>query len=132
MDRVKRSRGGTMTRARGKGKAVKHFNSLTPSEAERLAMLAEEAGEIVQAIGKILRHGYTSCHPDGGIDNRDSLRSEVIDLLGVVHMMRRAGDLDVRVYTGGQMVESSDRKLAYSHHQGVPKSVPIPRKRRAK
>ena len=34
-----------------------HFNNLTPGEAERLAILAEECGEVIQIIGKILRHG---------------------------------------------------------------------------
>jgi hypothetical protein len=36
------------------------FNQLTDAEAERLALLAEECGEVVQVIGKILRHGYES------------------------------------------------------------------------
>ena len=42
---------------------MKHFNQLTPAEAERLALLLEELGEAQQAIGKILRHGYASTHP---------------------------------------------------------------------
>jgi hypothetical protein len=29
-----------------------HFNGLTPAQAERLAMLAEEAAEVIQVIGK--------------------------------------------------------------------------------
>jgi hypothetical protein len=54
-----------------------HFNGLTPAEAERLALLAEECGEVIQAIGKVLRHGYESRHPYGepdksrGIGKRD-------------------------------------------------------------
>lgn len=39
--------------------STRHFNNLTPGEAERLAMLAEECGEVIQAVGKILRHGGT-------------------------------------------------------------------------
>jgi len=53
-----------------------HFNQLTPAEAERLALLMEECGEVVQAIGKILRHGYDSYHPDGGESNRSQLEIE--------------------------------------------------------
>lgn len=53
-----------------------HFNQLTPAEAERLALLAEECGEVIQAIGKILRHGYESRHPDGGPTNREALERE--------------------------------------------------------
>lgn len=40
-----------------------HFNELTPEQAELLALLAEECGEVVQIVGKILRHGLYSCHP---------------------------------------------------------------------
>ena len=36
-----------------------HFNKLTPAQAERLAILIEECGEVIQAATKILRHGYT-------------------------------------------------------------------------
>lgn len=45
---------------------MKNFNGLSPAETERLALLSEEMGEVQQAIGKILRHGYESIHPDGG------------------------------------------------------------------
>ncbi len=59
---------------------AEHFNQLSPSEAERLAMLAEGCGEVVQAIGKILRHGYESTHPDGGPTNRATLERECGDV----------------------------------------------------
>lgn len=44
-----------------------HFNDLEPGEAERLAILAEEAGELIHAIGKILRYGYESHNPDSSM-----------------------------------------------------------------
>lgn len=43
-----------------------HFNGLSPAEAERLAILAEECSEVVQKVCKTLRNGYESTHPDGG------------------------------------------------------------------
>ncbi|MDJ0712582.1 MAG: hypothetical protein QNJ14_19525 [Woeseiaceae bacterium] len=48
-------------------------NYLDDHEAERLAILAEEAGELIQTIGKILRHGYDSYNPDcpSDGDNRE-------------------------------------------------------------
>lgn len=52
------------------------FNRLTPAEAERLALLAEECGEAIQAIGKILRHGYESNHPEFTETNRTQLPDE--------------------------------------------------------
>src|SRR5579872_899269 len=36
---------------------------LTPAQIERLALLAEECGEVMQAVSKILRHGYESRNP---------------------------------------------------------------------
>ena len=93
---------------------MKHFNQLTPAEAERLAMLAEECGEIVQVVGKILRHGYESHHPLNRHDtNRDLLANEVCDLLAVVQMM----DADFNVGGGLDPDEAIAKKLRFAHHQ---------------
>lgn len=90
-----------------------HFNGLTPAEAERLAMLAEECGEVVQVVGKVLRHGYGSHHPDGGPDNRVALRYEIEDLRAVIAAMDRAGDVAPSPNDEGRW----PRKLRYAHHQ---------------
>lgn len=96
---------------------MEHFNGLSPAEAERLAMLAEEAGEIVQAVGKVLRHGYGSTHPDGGPDNREQLRREVQDLCAVATQMVDAGDFRPRAIDRAHW----ERKLRYTHHQQEPR-----------
>lgn len=57
-----------------------NYNQLTFGQAERLAILLEELGEAQQAIGKILRHGYDSTHPDGGPTNREQLERELGDV----------------------------------------------------
>lgn len=59
-----------------------HFNGLTPAEAELLALLAEECGECVQAIAKILRHGNYSANPllESGPQNYESLAKEMGDV----------------------------------------------------
>lgn len=91
---------------------------LTEAEIERLAMLAEEAGEIVQIVGKILRHGYDSRHPDdlSGPDNREMLERELGDLAAVQELMSR--DKDVSLL---QIDDMRRRKLGriynYTHHQ---------------
>ena len=91
-----------------------HFNRLTPAEAERLAMLAEEAGEIVQVVGKILRHGYESYHPDNPHStNRDLLAKEVTDILAVIELM----DQDFNVGSGGDIDTAIRKKMRFSHHQ---------------
>lgn len=90
-----------------------HFNNLTPAEAERVAMLLEEAGEIVQACGKILRHGFESYHPDDPrTTNRMLLSREIGDILAVIDLMD--GDLDATVCDFDAAI---DRKLRYTHHQ---------------
>lgn len=57
---------------------MKDFSTgLSDAERERLALLAEECGEVIQVIGKILRHGFESRHPDGGPTNRELLEIEL-------------------------------------------------------
>lgn len=97
---------------------MNNFNQLTLAQSERLAMLAEECGEVIQVIGKVLRHGYESYHPDDGQreTNRDSLIEEIHDVFAVLWMMNRQEDLvlpEVNVWLQGRV----ERKLRYSHHQ---------------
>lgn len=93
-----------------------HFNQLTPAEAERLACLAEECGEVVQAIGKILRHGYDSRHPNGGPDNRCSLERECGDVLATIDLFANAGDLTATRLEQFRTAKHESRKK-YFHHQ---------------
>ena len=97
---------------------MSHFNKLTPAEAERLALLSEELGEATQAIGKILRHGYESTHPDGGPTNREALEREIGDIRCALRLLCDAGDLN-----NGAIELASGRKSVtvkkYLHHQPV-------------
>jgi hypothetical protein len=91
-----------------------HHEDLSDAERERLAMLAEECGEVIQIVGKILRHGYESYHPDDpSTTNRDMLHREVTDVRGVLQMMRgeipEPGELEIEA--------AAFRKLKYSHYQ---------------
>lgn len=92
------------------------YNELTPAEAERLALLLEELGEAQQAIGKILRHGYESGHPDGGPTNRQALEFELGDVAAALQLMSDAGDI-----ADEAVGQAEVRKLAkvskYLHHQ---------------
>jgi hypothetical protein len=94
-----------------------HFNYLRPDEQERLAMLAEEAGEIVQIVGKILRHGYESHHPSDPkqTPNRHLLDKELRDLIAVHVLMMERGDLaEIPASSIPPIIE---RKLRFTHHQ---------------
>lgn len=92
-----------------------HFNSLTPAEHERLVILGEEAAEVVQAVAKILRHGYDSYHH--GVDNRNQLEKELGDLKHALIMMYDAEDISI-----AQVARYAAKKKLkigkYLHHQG--------------
>mgnify|MGYP003393214954 CR=1 FL=1 len=94
---------------------TEHFNKLTPAELERLACLAEECAEIIQVVGKILRHGYESTYPACGTTNRQMLERELGDALAVVGMMSETKDIDRDVVD-----KAIDAKLyrigTYLHH----------------
>ena len=92
---------------------------MTEAERERLAMLAEEAGEIVQIVGKILRHGYESYHPDDPKkkQNRWILEDEINDLAAVVYGMKKAEDLSVMTMDEHRHVSIWEKKLKWTHHQ---------------
>jgi NTP pyrophosphatase (non-canonical NTP hydrolase) len=96
----------------------KHFNNLTPAEAERLALLSEECGEIVQVIGKIFRHGYESCHPDDqqGITNRKLLEKETGDAIAAIAMLIKAGDISEQEIEH-HAEEKKENVVKYLHHQ---------------
>lgn len=88
---------------------------LTDAQKERLYMLSEEAGEVVQAVGKILRHGYDNHHPDGGPTNRRLLELEINDLNAVAQAMQRGCDL--RLNFPSDNVTLWRKKLKYTYHQ---------------
>lgn len=98
-------------------------NGLTDAEAERLAILAEELGEAMQAVGKILRHGYESYDPareeEMGIEgqNRRDLEKELGDLKHAIDRMISADDLDAVAMTR-RAAEKAKKIAPYLHHQG--------------
>lgn len=95
---------------------MQHFNKLTPAEAERLALLSEELGEAQQAIGKILRHGYESRHPEGGPTNRESLERELGDVRCAESLLTEASDLNP-ANIQAEAFNKSAKVRQYLHHQ---------------
>lgn len=95
---------------------MEHFNALSPAEAERLALLAEECAEVIQVVGKILRHGYESRHPMGGATNRSLLQKELGDVLGAINILEDSHDID-----GDAVQQATTDKLRnvvqWMHHQ---------------
>ena len=93
-----------------------NFNELTAAEAERLALLLEELGEAQQAIGKILRHGYGSCHPDTDVSNDYALEKELGDVLAAMDLMYNAGDISSHSIQSEKCAKLK-RVYLYLHHQ---------------
>jgi NTP pyrophosphatase (non-canonical NTP hydrolase) len=97
------------------------FNQLTPAQAERLALLAEECGELIQAIGKVLRHGYESVNPfapEMGT-NRDMVERECGDVRYAMIALCEAGDLSKEVIHAQADCKRANVKQ-YMHHQEKP------------
>lgn len=96
---------------------TKHFNQLTPEQAELLAVLAEECGEVVQVIGKIQRHGIYSRHPNGGPTNNILLESEIGHVRAAARLLSRIGVVDLsRIAT--EETGKLTRIGKYLHHAG--------------
>lgn len=71
------------------------INKLSDAELERLAKLSEECSEVIKCVAKIIRHGYESYNPDNVYHkgNRIDLQYELIDVISVINMMTKAGDI---------------------------------------
>lgn len=71
------------------------YNQLTDKQAEQLFCLAEEAGEVVQAVSKILRHvhGEYSPHDESKTTNKQNLihRKEIVNGFSTETNIQMAG-----------------------------------------
>jgi NTP pyrophosphatase (non-canonical NTP hydrolase) len=61
---------------------------ITPSEAEICNILLEECAEVIQAVSKVFRFGWDSCHPDSpNFSNKEHLTEELGDLMAMVKIL---------------------------------------------
>ncbi len=91
------------------------YPKITSAEYERLALLMEECGEAVQIIGKILRHGYGSYHPDNHEqDNRELLEKELGHIIFAMKLMRKKKDVS-GVSIKAYMAEKEEDISEYLH-----------------
>jgi NTP pyrophosphatase (non-canonical NTP hydrolase) len=107
--------------------AEQHFNGLTPAQAELLALLAEECGELVQAIGKTLRHGLDSVNPlvPPGTDrsNRGWLEKEMGDVRAAMILLCEASITDkAAVHSLADVKRASVQQ--WLHHARVTSPTP--------
>ncbi len=74
-------------------------------EKEILLIAQEECAEVTQAISKVFRFGYSSIHPDGGKNNRESLEEEIGDFLCMVDLM-----VEKNIVNRYNLIESAQKK----------------------
>lgn len=91
---------------------------VTKAEAERLAVLIEEAAEVQQAACKVLRHGWSSCDPTVGDSptNRARLAQEFGDLLAAGSLLMDSGDIGVD-YVERWRKDKRERMKKWLHDQ---------------
>jgi NTP pyrophosphatase (non-canonical NTP hydrolase) len=97
---------------------VEFSNQLTAAQAERLAILAEECGEVIQIVGKILRHGYCPRSSDGMrcTINRTYLEKELGDVKWITNLMCVERDVD-RGLVDEFARDRAFNAAPYLHHQ---------------
>lgn len=94
---------------------MNRINKLTDAEVEILDIAQEEAAEVIQAIGKIKRHGFESVSPETGVSNRDHLTTEVGDFGHAVARLIGMGHLSVEAIQ--QAEEDKARRIGkYLHY----------------
>lgn len=97
--------------------------SITPAQAERLEMLAEECAEVIQEVTKILRHGFENYNPDEPVSdrktNRQKLHKELLDIFAVT-LAIIGKDLPPIDLLETRSVWQ--RKLKFTHHQSEEES----------
>lgn len=100
-----------------------HFNNLRPEQLEALAILAEECGEVIQVVGKILRHGLYSHHPAGGPNNAETLTAECGDVLAAFDLVESVGVFHTASLQRARLAKLQ-RVERYLHHIEAPMAVP--------
>lgn len=71
-------------------------NRISEAEQERVGLFSEEMGEAQVEIGKILRHGIDSCHPDEpGLSNAQRLELEAGHVLAAIDLLVVSGTLNL-------------------------------------
>ncbi|MNC05410.1 hypothetical protein D3C76_429880 [compost metagenome] len=96
---------------------MKHFNNLTPKQLELIGGTSEECGEVVQVIGKILRHGLDSRKPTDALSvtNRTNLTSELADIAAMTDLLIENDVIDASDWDALKAKKRA-RFLQYAHH----------------
>lgn len=89
---------------------------LTAAEIERLAILAEQCGELQQAISKVMIHGWLVQSGDFGISYRVGLERRIGAVRAAVNMMLDSGDVRLAELQAWQR-NKRERLAKWAKHQ---------------
>lgn len=87
-------------------------------EEHLLSCLAEEAGEIVQAVGKALRFGLDDGYPGTDRTNEGDIQIELLQLIAVMEMLEDEGFITQRdlVKSRGVKIAKKAKVIEYMKH----------------
>ena len=97
-----------------------NYNQLTPAQTEQLAALAEEMGEALQIIGKILRHGYEEYNPfdTKRTSNRQLLTKELADVEFWIRKIGYEQEIDL-IELEDKVLDKQESVAKYLHHNNT-------------
>lgn len=101
------------------------FNGLSHETAELFAVLAEECGEVVQRVGKLLRHGirvnpYSDSDLTLNKTNAHYLEEELTDIFTIVDMLGELGVVSVlRIREGIPAKRERLSRPGIMHHSSI-------------
>jgi NTP pyrophosphatase (non-canonical NTP hydrolase) len=84
-----------------------------------LTCLAEESGEVIQAVTKILRFGLDDTKPGTTITNQAKLYDELCDLITIVKMLRDTGAIAGTVGATRAKEEKVLEHIEFARHIGT-------------
>ena len=99
---------------------MEHFNQLSPAQAEAIHCLNEEQGELLQALGKVTRHGWASKYIVDGqqVDNTGDVEREAGHVLAwlAVLVSTQIRGARVREAALAKLQKLYDDKTGLLHH----------------
>jgi NTP pyrophosphatase (non-canonical NTP hydrolase) len=97
---------------------ITKLGKITPGESEICNILLEECAETIQAVSKVFRFGWDSCHPDKpNWTNKDHLEEELGDLVCMIKILCDKGIISASAMSRaaeakmGKLKQYSDIKL---------------------
>lgn len=80
----------------------------SPEQYERISIIIEEIGEVLQVLGKIQKHGFKASFEGIDYDNKADLEIELGHVLFAISLMIAEGDIDFENISVSQEMKSKN------------------------